>query len=306
MMGGRLHRALVGVLAAVAASQALALAPPPKYVQFSPSATKGALYLPDPAKFPKPHVGVVVIHRNSNFLSHISTRELPARGFIVLAMNPRCDNNEAACAPWEDNALDVKQGVLYLRKEPGITKVVLLGHSGGGPTMSFYEAVAEHGVAFCQQPEKLIKCGNGLAGLPRADGIVLMDAHPGNGINAVRSLNPAVSNDDAVLRRNEDPKIDRFKCGSSTRRRSRTSSPHWRAYRITPARNMQWFSIAWRFFADHHCARQGCGERDADDASGTARVDNSSRKFTNVRAVPGARAKSHDWSGSLQAEHVVV
>lgn len=208
MDGGRLHRALVGVLAAVAASQAFAVAPPPRYVQFSPSATKGALYVPDPAKFPKPHIGVVVIHRNSNFLSHISTKELPPRGFVVLAMNPRCDNNEAACAPWENNALDVKQGVQYLRKEPGITKVVLLGHSGGGPTMSFYEAIAEYGVLFCQQPEKLIKCDNGLAGLPRADGIILMDAHPGNGINAVRSLNPAVSNDVAVMRRNENPTID--------------------------------------------------------------------------------------------------
>jgi hypothetical protein len=53
----------------------------------------------------------------SNYLSHISTRELPARGFVVLGMNPRCDNNEAACAPWENNALDVRQGVNYLRTQ---------------------------------------------------------------------------------------------------------------------------------------------------------------------------------------------
>ncbi len=193
---------------ALAASAAFAEAPPPQFLQFSPSATKGALYRPDEAEFADPHVGVLVMHRNSNFLSHISTRELPARGFVVLAMNPRCDNNEARCAPWEDNALDVKQGVEYLRQLPGITSVVLLGHSGGGPTMSFYEAVAEQGVSFCQAPEKLVKCSDELADLPPADGLILMDAHPGNGINAVRSLNGAVTNDAAIMNGNVEPDID--------------------------------------------------------------------------------------------------
>jgi hypothetical protein len=190
-------------------TSAFAAAPAPLFVQFSPSATKGALYWPDPALFSHPHVGVVVMHRNSNFMSHISTRELPARGIVVLGMNPRCDNNEAACAPWENNALDVRQGVAYLRNLPGITKVLLLGHSGGGPTMSFYQAVAQKGVGFCQNSTKLIKCSNDLAGLLPADGIILMDAHPGNGINAVRSLNPAVTNDEQILRNNNAPNIDR-------------------------------------------------------------------------------------------------
>jgi hypothetical protein len=184
---------------------ALAAVPQPTYVQFS-GAAKGALYKPDPALFPSPHVAVIVMHRNSNYLNHISTKELPKRGFVVLGMNPRCDNNEALCAPWENNALDVKQGVNYLRTQvPGISKVVLLGHSGGGPTMAFYEAVAEDGVAICQRPEKLMQCGSSLAGLPKADGVILMDAHPGNGINAVRSISADVTNDPAVLNNNRTP-----------------------------------------------------------------------------------------------------
>ena len=206
-------KALVAIGALVVAAPAFAAAPAPIYVQFS-GAAKGALYYPDPAKFPSPHVGVIVMHRNSNYLSHISTKELPARGFVVLGMNPRCDNNEAACAPWENNALDVKQGVNYLRGQPGITRIVLLGHSGGGPTMTFYQAVAERGIAFCQQPGKLIKCSDALAGLPRADGVILMDAHPGNGINAVRSLSANVTNDPAVLNQNRtpstNPRLDPF------------------------------------------------------------------------------------------------
>jgi hypothetical protein len=200
--------ALMGVVSVVMSSAAVAAPPPPEYIQFSPSATKGALYRPDPAEFPNPRVGIVIMHRNSNFLSHIGTKELARRGFVVLAMNPRCDNNEALCAPWENNALDVKQGIGFLKERPGISKVVLLGHSGGGPTMSFYQAVAENGVSFCQQPEKLIKCDDRLAGLPPADGVILMDAHPGNGVNALRSLNPAVTNDAGILNHNAEPQLD--------------------------------------------------------------------------------------------------
>ena len=197
-------RAVVAIGALVASACAVAAAPAPLYVQFS-GAAKGALYKPDPALYPNPHVGVIVMHRNSNYLNHISTVELPARGIVVLGMNPRCDNNEALCAPWENNALDVKQGVTYLRNLPGITKVVLLGHSGGGPTMAFYEAVAEKGVSICQLPTKLMQCASNLAGLPKADGLILMDAHPGNGINAVRSVSAGVVNDSAALYLNHTP-----------------------------------------------------------------------------------------------------
>lgn len=164
----------------------------PVYVQFTPSAVKGALYKPDTG--PAPHVAILIMHRTANFMSHLGVRELSKRGFLVLAMNPRFDNNEAAVR-WEDIALDVKSGVEYLKKQPGIAKVLLFGHSGGGPTMSFYEAVAEKGPAYCQGQNKLVQCGNNLAGLPRADGLIFVDAHPGNSVNGLRSLNPAVAND---------------------------------------------------------------------------------------------------------------
>ena len=88
----------------------------------------------------------------------------------------------------------------YLKTQvPGITKIVLLGHSGGGPTMAFYQAVAENGVGICNTPNKLMKCDPTLAGLPKADGRHTMDAHPGNGINAVRSISANVLDDIIVL-----------------------------------------------------------------------------------------------------------
>jgi hypothetical protein len=135
---------------------------------------KGAFYTPDLG--PKPHVGIVLMHPIANFMFHPATAELSKRGFAVLAMTSRFENNVGNIW-WEDIALDVKEGVDYLKKQPGITKVILLGHSGGSPTMTYYQAVAEKGPAYCQGPNKIVPCTNpNLAGLAPADGVVLMDA----------------------------------------------------------------------------------------------------------------------------------
>ena len=122
-------------------------------------------------------------------------------------MNPRSDNNEAAVS-FEDNALDIKSGIEFLRKQPGIAKVLLFGHSGGGPATSFYQAVAETGPSYCQGPNKLVECANTLAGLPKADGLILVDAHPGVSVNGLRSINAAVL--DERDPRKIDPALDPF------------------------------------------------------------------------------------------------
>ena len=177
----------------------------PRYIQFTPSNVKGALYKPDSG--PAPHVAILVIHRTANFMAHPATTELSKRGFLVLGMNPRSDNNETI-VDFESNALDIKSGMEFLRRQPGITKVLLFGHSGGGPATSFYQAVAESGISYCQGPAKIVECGNNLAGLPKADGIVFMDAHPGVSVNGLRSLNPAVV--DETDSRRTDPSLDPF------------------------------------------------------------------------------------------------
>jgi len=171
----------------------------PRFIPLG-GAAKGALYVPDSG--PAPHVAFLAIHRTSNYMTHISTRELPKRGFMVLGMNPRFDNNEAA-VDWEDTALDVRAGVRFLRSQPGITRVILIGHSGGGPTTSYYQAVAENGPAYCQGSNKLVECNPtrlaGFVASDKADGIVFMDAHPGNTVNTLRSLNAAVKNEDEAF-----------------------------------------------------------------------------------------------------------
>jgi pimeloyl-ACP methyl ester carboxylesterase len=147
------------------------------------------------------------MHRTSNFMSALACTELSRRGFAVLCMNPRSDNNEAMVR-FETIPLDVRAGVQFLKNQQGITKIILWGWSGGGATMTLYQSVAEAGASVCQGPGKLVQCGNELAGLPPADGLILVDAHPGNPVNAIRSLNPAVTDEARPDRL--DPALDPF------------------------------------------------------------------------------------------------
>jgi dienelactone hydrolase len=160
----------------------------PLYVRLAPAA--GALYKPDSG--PAPHVGIIVMHRTANYLIHPACTELSRRGFMVLCMNSRFANNESQVR-WEQIALDVKTGMDFLRKQPGITKVVLFGHSGGGPTMSFYQALAENGPAYCRDPKRLVPCIEDFSGLTPADGIVFADAHPGQPVMVMRALMPVAN-----------------------------------------------------------------------------------------------------------------
>src|SRR6266702_3962243 len=119
----------------------------PEFIPFQ-GRSKGALYRPDSG--PAPHVGVLVMHRTSNYLAHRACTELSRRGFLMLCMNTRYENNEAL-VDFEKLPLD--------------------------------QAAAENGTAYCKGASKLTECGDDLAGLPRADGIVFTDAHPGNSVN---------------------------------------------------------------------------------------------------------------------------
>jgi len=160
----------------------------PTFVQLGRA--KGALYRPDSG--PEPRTGIIVMHRESNYMNHVACGDFARRGFMVLCMNSRYENSEAS-VKWESIPLDVAGGVNHLRKLLGANgKIVLFGHSGGGVTMSFYQAVAENGPAVCQGASKLVQCGDDLKGLPPVNGIILSDGHPGNPILRLRSVNPAV------------------------------------------------------------------------------------------------------------------
>ena len=63
----------------------------PVFVQLGQA--KGAVYKPDSG--PQPQVGILVMHREANYMNNIACREFSRRGFVVLCMNSRFENNEA-------------------------------------------------------------------------------------------------------------------------------------------------------------------------------------------------------------------
>jgi hypothetical protein len=138
--------ALIAAIALLLAPQPAAAQSRPEFIAF-PGTSKAALYRPDAG--PAPHVGILVMHRTSNFLAHRACTELSRRGFLLLCMNTRFENNEAL-VDFEKLPLDMKAGVDFLRAQPGISKVVLFGHSGGGPLMALYQAIAENGPSYCR------------------------------------------------------------------------------------------------------------------------------------------------------------
>ncbi len=194
--------AIVGVFSLAPAQSAFAQSNP-RYINLGSNAV-GALYTPDSGSYS--HVGIIVGHPTSNSLGCGTT--WAARGFMALCLNPRYGVSHEDAIRWETIILDVRAAVNALKGQTGITKVVLVGASGGGPLMSFYQDVAENGQSVCQGLGKLVECGNNLAGLPPADGLILNDSIPGYGVNSIRSINGAVTNDHAILNNNRAPNIN--------------------------------------------------------------------------------------------------
>ena len=79
----------------------------PVFIQLGQA--KGALYKPDSG--PAPHVGIIVMHREANYMNNIACTEFSKRGFMVLCMNSRFENNESE-VNWELIPLDVAQALI--------------------------------------------------------------------------------------------------------------------------------------------------------------------------------------------------
>ncbi len=203
-MSGRrfLKTAAVASLLAAIAPAAFAQSHP----EFIPGRVSMVLYKPDSG--PAPHVAFLIAHRTGNNLGNVACRELAKRGFAALCFNTRYVNNEAE-VQWENIALDVKAAVDYARTVPGITKVILYGHSGGTPLMTYYEAIAEAGVSFCRGPNKLVSCGNNLDGLKPVDGLLIDEGHAGDGFQSLTGINPSLAMVDGKPKL-VDPSLDPF------------------------------------------------------------------------------------------------
>jgi pimeloyl-ACP methyl ester carboxylesterase len=180
----------------------------PRFIRLA-SKVKGALYMPDQG--PAPKIGLMVMHEDSNFLVHIACTEMSKRGYAVLCVNGRSDNNEALDT-WNELVPDAALGMKYLREEMKLEKVVLFAHSGGAPLLAFYQAVAEAGPQLCKDPRRLLPCTDEIKPVPKADGIVFFDAHPGTAVNLLRSLDPSIVSEHDPTSVN--PELDPFSTGN--------------------------------------------------------------------------------------------
>jgi pimeloyl-ACP methyl ester carboxylesterase len=168
------------------------------------SNVKGLLYQPTSSV---PDTALLVMHPESDFTEHFTCAGMAQRGFMVL-----CVNGRGTRVP-DELALDVKAPVNYLRARPGIDHVILIGHSGGGPTMAYYQDVAENGLSACAGPEKIAPCSSALADMAPADAVILLDAHHGSPLASLFRLDPGVLEEDQfgwVNPSRLDPSVDPF------------------------------------------------------------------------------------------------
>jgi hypothetical protein len=192
------------VAATLAASDGSLAQSNPAYVRLGP--VNAARFMPDSG--PAPHIAILSAHRTGNTIGSSTCTELAQRGFMAICFETRYRNDDIGIQ-WEKLPHDVKAVMDYARRQPGIRYVLLLGHSGGSPMMSLYQAIAEKGESFCESKELFTTCAKEDYGtLTRADGMIFPDAHPGNPVQALRSLNPAITIENG--KKTVDASLDMF------------------------------------------------------------------------------------------------
>ena len=151
---------------------------------------------------PKNGIALMFGHPSESNFNHPSGRELARRGYRILMVNVQ----DGRSSP-DTYAPAYSSAIKYLRGLPGVEKVVIVTHSGGGHEMAFYENVAENGPNACAGSEKIYPCRRELTtGLERADGLILLDSTLG-AFHAMSSVDPAV---DSAAPRRRIPELDMF------------------------------------------------------------------------------------------------
>jgi hypothetical protein len=156
----------------------------------------------------KSQIALYLMDATSDHMAFSACTEMAKRGYRVLCADNSADKiGSVNDANMDRILLEAKLGVAYLRGYPGVQKVVFFGHSGGGVLMSTYQNIAENGVKACQGPEKIVRCPDSLAGLPPADGLMLIDSNWGLAALVLFSLDPAVGDED---QQTLNPEFDLF------------------------------------------------------------------------------------------------
>lgn len=150
---------------------------------------RGLLYEPPDRR---PQTVVIMAHPRVDFAQHYSIPYWVEAGFAAFALNTRYLNNDSTMLH-ENLLLDLAAGIRYLREERGFDRIVMLGNSGGGSLFAYYDAEARKpagsrvGAPPGGGPPDLNRYA-----MPPADGLILLAAHPGQGVVLMGSLDAAV------------------------------------------------------------------------------------------------------------------
>jgi pimeloyl-ACP methyl ester carboxylesterase len=167
--------------------------------------SKGILYRPARAK---PKTVVIMAHPRADFAHHYSIPFWVDAGFAAFGQNTRYLNSDSTMLH-ENLLLDLAAGTRYLREEEGFRNIVMLGNSGGGSLFAFYDVQARtpKGGRITSPP------GGGAPDLnqfdlPTADAVILLAAHPGQGVVLMGSLDAAVVDEGDPFA--TDPALDMY------------------------------------------------------------------------------------------------
>jgi hypothetical protein len=150
-------------------------------------------------------VGVHLMHPRTDQTRNYNIGPLVGAGVTVLSRSSRSVNNDVETLH-EDLLLDVAAGVRHLR-ELGCESVVLLGNSGGAPLAAMYQSQAELPASRRITPD-VSPVGADLSSvdLPKADAVISVGGHLGQGRTLGRLLDAAVVNEDDPIP--TDPAVD--------------------------------------------------------------------------------------------------
>lgn len=148
----------------------------------------GVLYRPP---HHEPKTAVYLMHPRGEFTRHYVVPGLTARGYAVFGHNSRYLNNDTDMVH-ERLLFDIAAGTRYL-KEAGFERIVLLGNSGGGSLLGFYQSQASR-----KPHERLTATPAGeridltAEVMPEGDVHIAVAAHLGEGRFMLNVLDPAV------------------------------------------------------------------------------------------------------------------
>ncbi|MFN8618660.1 MAG: hypothetical protein U0837_16350 [Dehalococcoidia bacterium] len=148
-----------------------------------------------------------LMHPRGEFTRHYVVPPLTARGYAVFGQNSRYINNDTDMVH-ERLLLDIAAGMRHL-KERGFERIVLLGNSGGGSLLSFYQSQASRAAADRLnttpggEPIDLTK-----EVMPEGDLYIAVAAHLGEGRFMLNVLDPSVTNENDPT--STDPQWDMY------------------------------------------------------------------------------------------------